>query len=134
MLKKASEITLEPKKKTFPKNFELSVKFRGVQSKPDWRYKPKDLLSIDILALSSSTNRKGRTLLSYFSSIVLGSFGTVVSFPENNVSCNSKVLVVQQLHVYIYHYYVYCTYIFLKLNTKKRLRQTHIQPVQQKLG
>jgi hypothetical protein len=34
MLKNASEVTLVPKKKFFPKNFELCVKFRGVQSKP----------------------------------------------------------------------------------------------------
>ncbi len=38
MLKNASELTLVPKNINFPKNCELSAKFRGVQSKPGWRY------------------------------------------------------------------------------------------------
>jgi hypothetical protein len=33
LFKNASEVTLVPKK-SFPKNFELGAKFRGVQSKP----------------------------------------------------------------------------------------------------
>ncbi len=40
-LKNASEVTGVPKKYFFPKNVELCVKFRGVQSKPGWRYLKK---------------------------------------------------------------------------------------------
>jgi hypothetical protein len=38
LLKNASEVTLVPKKYFCPKIFGLGAKFRGVQSKPGWRY------------------------------------------------------------------------------------------------
>ncbi len=38
MLTNASEKCLRTKTYFLPKNFELCAKFRGVQSKPDWRY------------------------------------------------------------------------------------------------